>query len=53
MSEYEISALVQYYSIASGAQQMSFDTMIVARCERTSLTTWSSDFKKVKLMNLL
>ena len=26
MSEYEISALVQYYSIAAGAQQMSFDT---------------------------
>ena len=36
MSEYEISALVQYYSIASGAQQMSFDT-IVATGERTAL----------------
>lgn len=36
MNEYEISALVHYYSIASGAQQMSFDT-IVATGERTAL----------------
>lgn len=36
MSEYEISALVQYYSIKAGAQQMSFDT-IVATGERTAL----------------
>lgn len=36
MSEYEISALVHYYSIAAGAQQMSFDT-VVATGERTAL----------------
>ena len=36
MSEYEISALVHYYSIKAGAQQMSFDT-IVSSGERTDL----------------
>lgn len=36
MSEYEISALVQYYAIKAGAQQMSFDT-IVSSGERTAL----------------
>ena len=36
MSEYEISALVHYYSIKAGAQQMSFDT-IVATGPRTAL----------------
>lgn len=35
MSEYEISALVQYYAISSGAQQMAFDT-VVATGERTA-----------------
>lgn len=36
MTEYEISALVQYYSIAAGAEAMSFDT-IVATGERSAL----------------
>lgn len=36
MSEFEISALVQYYAIATGAQQMSFDT-VVSSGERTAL----------------
>ncbi|MGN1275694.1 MAG: M24 family metallopeptidase [Floccifex sp.] len=36
MSEYEISALLQYYAIYYGAQQMSFDT-IVATGPRTAL----------------
>lgn len=36
ISEYEISALLQYYAISSGAQQMSFDT-IVATGERTAM----------------
>ncbi len=36
MSEYEISALLQYYAISNGAQQMSFDS-IVATGERTAL----------------
>lgn len=36
MSEHEISALVHYYSIAAGAQQMSFDP-IIATGERTAL----------------
>lgn len=36
MSEYEISALLQYYAISSGAQQMSFDT-IIATGERTAM----------------
>ncbi|MCD7840816.1 MAG: M24 family metallopeptidase, partial [Erysipelotrichaceae bacterium] len=47
MSEYEISALVQYYSIAAGAQQMSFDT-IVATGERTALPHGRPTNKKVK-----
>lgn len=36
MTEYEISALVHYYSIAAGAEAMSFDT-IVATGERSAL----------------
>ena len=47
MSEYEISALVQYYSIAAGAQQMSFDT-IVATGERTALPHGRPTSRKVK-----
>ena len=47
MSEYEISALVQYYSIASGAQQMSFDT-IVATGERIALPHGRPTSRKVK-----
>ena len=48
MSEYEISALVQYYSIASGAQQMSFDT-IVATGERTALPHGRPTSRKVNI----
>lgn len=36
MTEYEISALLQYYAIAKGAAQMSFDT-IVSSGPRTAL----------------
>lgn len=36
MTENEVSALLQYYAIANGAQQMSFDT-IVTSGERTAL----------------
>ena len=36
MSEYEISALLQYFAIKAGAQQMSFDT-IVGTGERSAL----------------
>lgn len=36
MTENEISALLQYYAIAAGAQKMSFDT-IVSSGERTAL----------------
>lgn len=36
MSEYEISALLQYYAIAAGASQMSFDT-IVGSGERSAM----------------
>lgn len=36
MTEYEISALLQYYAISNGASQMSFDS-IVATGERTAL----------------
>lgn len=47
MTEYEISALVQYYSIASGAQQMSFDT-IVSSGERTALPHGRPTGRRVK-----
>ncbi|MBA5851194.1 aminopeptidase P family protein [Clostridium sp. cel8] len=47
MTEYEISALIQYNSIASGAQQMSFDT-IVATGERTALPHGRPTQRKVK-----
>ena len=49
MSEYEISALVQYYSIAAGAQQMSFDT-IVATGERTALPHGRPTSRKSKIL---
>ena len=47
MSEYEICALVQYYSFAAGAQQMSFDT-IVSSGERTALPHGRPTDRKVK-----
>lgn len=47
MSEYEISALIQYYSIASGAQQMSFDT-VVCSGERTALPHGRPTNRKIK-----
>ena len=47
MTEYEISALVQYYSIAAGAQQMSFDT-VVSSGERTALPHGRPSGRKVK-----
>lgn len=47
MTEYEISALVHYYSIAAGAQQMSFDT-IVATGERCALPHGRPTERKVK-----
>ena len=47
MSEYEICALVQYYSFAAGAQQMSFDT-IVSSGERTALPHGRPTGRKVK-----
>ncbi|NYC52888.1 Xaa-Pro aminopeptidase [Clostridium beijerinckii] len=45
MTEYEISALVQYYSIVQGAQQMSFDT-IVTTGERTAFSTWQANWSQ-------
>jgi len=47
MSEYEISALVHYYSFKAGAQQMSFDT-IVATGERTAFPHGRPTDRKVK-----
>lgn len=47
MTEYEISALVQYYAIAAGAQQMSFDT-VVSSGERTALPHGRPTSRKVK-----
>ncbi|NRX94292.1 M24 family metallopeptidase [Clostridium beijerinckii] len=47
MTEYEMSALVQYYSIATGAQQMSFDT-IVATGERTAFPHGRPTGRRVK-----
>lgn len=47
MTEYEISAMIQYYSIAAGAQQMSFDT-IVATGERTAFPHGRPTGRRVK-----
>lgn len=47
MTEYEISALVQYYSIVQGAQQMSFDT-IVTTGERTAFPHGRPTGRRVK-----
>lgn len=47
MTEYEISALVHYYSIKAGAQKMSFDT-IVASGERTALPHGRPTDRKIK-----
>lgn len=47
MTEYEISALVHYHSIASGAQQMSFDT-VVTTGERTALPHGRPTSRRVK-----
>lgn len=47
MSEYEINALVQYYSMKAGAMQMSFDT-IVTTGERTALPHGRPTGRKVK-----
>lgn len=47
MTEYEISALVHYYSIKAGAQKMSFDT-IIATGERTALPHGRPTNRKVK-----
>lgn len=47
MTEYEISALIQYYAIAIGAQQMSFDT-VVSSGERTALPHGRPTSRKVK-----
>lgn len=47
MSEYEISALLHYYAISSGAQQMSFDT-IVATGPRTAYPHGRPTSRKVK-----
>lgn len=47
MTEHEIGALVQYYSFAAGAQQMSFDT-IIATGERTALPHARPTDRKVK-----
>lgn len=47
MTEHEISALVQYYSIAAGAQQMSFDT-VVSSGERTALPHGRPTHRQVK-----
>lgn len=46
MTEYEISALVHYYSIAAGAEAMSFDT-IVATGERSALPHGRPTMRKV------
>lgn len=47
MSEYEISALLQYYAIAAGAQQMSFET-IVGSGERSALPHGRPTARKIK-----
>lgn len=47
MTEYEISALIQYYSISAGAQQMSFDT-VVASGPRTALPHARPTNRKIK-----
>lgn len=47
MSEYEISALLQYHAISMGAQQMSFDT-IVTTGPRTALPHGRPTDRKVQ-----
>lgn len=47
MTEYEISALLQYYAISMGAQQMSFDT-IVTSGTRTALPHGRPTGRKLK-----
>lgn len=47
MSEYEISALLQYYAIRAGAQQMSFET-IVGTGERSALPHGRPTARKIK-----
>lgn len=47
MSEYEISALLQYHAIKAGAQQMSFET-IVGTGERSALPHGRPTNRKVK-----
>lgn len=48
MSEYEISALLQYYAICAGAQQMSFET-IVGTGERSALPHGRPTARKIKV----
>ena len=47
MSEYEISALLQYFAIKAGAQQMSFDT-IVGTGERSAMPHGRPTNRKIK-----
>ncbi|MEG0329723.1 MAG: M24 family metallopeptidase [Longicatena sp.] len=47
MSEYEISALIQYYAVHYGAQQMSFDT-IVGSGERSALPHGRPTSRKIQ-----
>lgn len=47
MSEFEISALIHYFSIKAGAQQMSFDT-IVASGERSAMPHGRPTGRKIK-----
>lgn len=48
MTEYEISALLHYYAIKNGAQQMSFDT-IVTSGPRTALPHGRPTSRKIEL----
>ena len=47
MSEYEISALLQYFAIKAGAQQMSFET-IVGTGERSAMPHGRPTGRKIK-----
>ena len=47
MSEYEISALLQYYAISAGAAQMSFET-IVGTGERSALPHGRPTGRKIR-----
>lgn len=47
MSEYEISALLQYYAIEAGAQQMSFET-IVGTGERSAMPHGRPTGRRIK-----